>query len=163
MVLSQADRMLIDYCRALSSGEFIDLVNKLGREKKLRPLRIIGNSDLQNAKYAVGVLTAEMDGVEAVAFCKKLPLGSPKWRSAFWNLDAHRKVTVIDYIKEVSRSPDSNIRYICYSLCVKAGWGDLLEQAKKDVGNTTPITQPGTIVGETLGRVAALYVDVFEH
>jgi hypothetical protein len=163
MVLSQADRKLIDHCRQLSPGEYIDFINQLGRNKELQSLHVIAWSDLPNSRYAVGVLATEIDDGKAVAFCKQFQTGSPRWRAAFWNLDAHRKDVVIDYVREMSKSADPEIRYICYQVCIKAKWGDLLRQAKNDLGSPTAIIQPGTILGETLGRVAALYVDIFEH
>lgn len=134
--------------------EFTKYVEQLGKERNYAALDAFCKAGFC---YAITVYSQILDDKKAVFLCKSFPLGSPEWEYAVWGLSSHRKEAVIGYVKETCRSKDPWVRARCYSLCLKAGWGDLIESAKRDFNNQTPSLKT---FGETVGSGARRYVEL---
>lgn len=141
-------------CKKLSREEYEKYIEQLGNERNLKALEELCSA---NYGYAITVYTQILDAKRAIRFCTSFPVGSYQWENAFWGLSSHRKTAVIKYVKSVCLTKDPWARGSCYSLCLKAGWDDLIENAKRDVDNETPMLEA---IGDTLGRRARRYLEL---
>jgi hypothetical protein len=141
-------------------AEFERLVENLGRRKDFESLRLIYNSDLPAGNFAAAVRASATDGQEVVEFCKGFEIDSPNWWSAFMALADHRRELVIGYVKEAAKSDKPRVRYYAYKVCQSAGWDDLVDVARKDLGNSVPVGfVPNSSDDEDrIGHVAANYI-----
>jgi hypothetical protein len=147
----------LEECEELSEChplEFCDYVQELGKQNNLAALEQLCEAGFG---YARTVYIETLDAKAAVRYCMRFPAGSSQWVYASWGLDAHQKSAVIGYIKDVCRKGDGPVRAECYSLCLKAGWDDLLESAKRDVDDMTPMSDA---IGRTVGSRARQYIKV---
>jgi hypothetical protein len=150
---------IVEYCKKLNYSDYYAFVNKLGNKRDFAALESIFKSkdpDIPDRSYAVTVYALKLGHDKIIAFCKQFKEGSGDWEAAFYVLDNYPKKDVISYIKRLAKSPDPWIRGLCYRVCDKAKWDDLLELARKDESNKTFF--PQLRLGETLGDVAARYI-----
>jgi hypothetical protein len=139
--------------KALSLDEYDKYIEDLGAEKNYAALEELCRANLG---YAITVYVQALDDKRALRVCQRYPVGSYEWEHAFWGLSSHRKEAVIEYVKETCRTKDPWVRECCYSLCLKAGWDDLIESAKQDISNKAPSAHA---IGHTLGHAARYYLE----
>jgi hypothetical protein len=148
---------VVRYCKSLSKSRYYEFVRSLGRSRELATLLRIMESDLDERSYAATVYALKSPSDKVVAFCKRFPVESDNWTSAFYVLGYHEKSAVIRYIKQVGASKSPRVRALCYKICTKARWGDLVHLAERDKADKTQLPEFG--IGETLGRIARSYVE----
>jgi hypothetical protein len=152
---------IIHRARDLSVVELAEYVHRLGKEKDLYALRVIFESNLQSRSFAACEFTRLLQPEKAVAFCASLPLDSDNWRAALVGLSFHPHKIVIGYYLQLATSSIPTVRYCCYQSCLRAGWGDLIDVARNDITDDTEITSSNGVPGQTLGKVARMYVKKF--
>jgi hypothetical protein len=153
-------------CEKMSDVEYYAFVERLGKNKDFESLAAIYQSTVYNHEYAANVATENMPHDKAVAFCSKFEPFSQNWKAAFRALKSHPKEAVIAYVKKLGMSSNPYIRVQCYELCMRAGWDDLVEAAKRDLNNPLPVCLcPINALGnrETVGWHADIYVGTIEQ
>lgn len=138
--------------RRLPPLEYAKYVEELGRRHNFAALEELCKSHFG---YAITVYTESLGDKEAIAFCKSFPVGTYEWDHAFWGLSAHPHDAVIGYVKKTCNTKDSWVRKSCYSLCLKAGWDDLIENAKRDVHDDDPMRDA---FGQAINNPARSYI-----
>jgi hypothetical protein len=138
-------------CKKLSIDEFDKYVEELGHRRNYAALKALCKAKFG---YAITVYSQFLSDEEALRFCKSFAVGSYEWENAFWGLSFHRKEAVIGYVKDTCNTKNPWVRGSCYSLCLKAGWDDLVENAKRDFDDEAPMMA----IGVTLGTRARNYV-----
>jgi hypothetical protein len=138
--------------QTLSPDEFDAYIEGFAKQRNYDALEALCKA---NISYARTVYVSILDNKQAIRYCKSLQFGSVAWEHAFWGLSYHKKDTVIGYVKEVCQMNAVYARVKCYELCLKAGWDDLVERAKLDINDKTPMGYP---FGYTLGTYARNYL-----
>jgi hypothetical protein len=159
---------VVERVKALPPEKFYQYIDQLGREKDFKALEALYRADFAldptrkgfESSYAATVYCRNLDPERAVAFCASLDLGSWAWGAALIGLRDHPRAKVIGYIKQVATSSIPHVRCSCYTLCRSASWDDLLEQARKDLTNTSPHGLDGMFTA-TVGDVARDYIKHF--
>jgi hypothetical protein len=150
-------RDIVAYCKTLSYGDCQAFIERLGKMRRFADLEKIFNSDVDCESYAATVYASELSSTEVVAFCKKFPVGSANWESAFDVLGTHPRKHVIAYVKEIAHSRSPRIRALCYLVCTNTQWEDLIPIAQQDLSNII-VLYFDNLFPETLGRIAARYL-----
>ncbi len=153
LLLAQLLKMdRIEQCKAM---------DRLAKTDRIM-IRSIAALDVECSAYACGLLAESMVAGDAIAYCKSLPVGSAKWRSAFWTLRYRDRESVIDYIRSVASSGTPSVLAQCYLMCGTSGWPDLLREAHKDRDSKAAAVLPCADESHTtLGDYAADYVRKF--
>jgi hypothetical protein len=112
------------------------------------------------SSYAAMIAAANVEDRDAVGFCSQFQLGSRNWGAAFHRLERRPRALVMPYIRTVCASGAYQVRYICYSVCLNAGWDDLLDAAWVDMFNDTIFEGKG-LTEKRLSDMARPYVDRF--
>jgi hypothetical protein len=153
----------VEHCKGLSAVDTNKFLVKLANRKDFKALEAIYKEDFPYSHWAAGEACRVFETDKVVGFCKKFEINSPNWREAFLALDNHPKKKVIRYIKEVAKSKNPEVRFVCYKLCLNAGWNDLLKQAKGDVDKMDILPFPNQGRDEmTIGQVAKKYIRYME-
>jgi uncharacterized protein (TIGR03067 family) len=146
----------------LAVGDYLafeDYIDLLKADRDLPALRALCEANLPNGQYAATAYCELLDGKDAVAFCKGFSIHDPRWQDAVWALATHRRESVIGYLREVCRSDKPFCRALGYEVCLKAGWDDVEDEARRD--RDSPISMRS--VGLTLGNEASRYLDSVEN
>jgi hypothetical protein len=122
-------------------------------------LRRIMDSDLLHSYYAAGVYAECIGDSEAIALCTRFQLTSPHWQAAMHGLCKHRHDAVIGYIRQLIHSRIPEVRATCYNVCIRGGWIDLAEDAKRDLKSSEWVVGWGAGL---LSSVAQGYLDWVE-
>src|SRR5262249_50997864 len=137
---SNSAKAVVTFAKKLSESDLAKYLEELGKKRDFASLTAIYQSDIPNRGLAVGVYARYISSDKVVAFCTTFELRSWQWRAAFWQLHRHPKKKVIGYIKQIATSSLPEARFLCYEICRDKKWNDLLENALRDVHNSSVIT-----------------------
>jgi hypothetical protein len=138
-------------------------IRSLGQAGNLRLLReLYVQDDTPLSQYAAFIAAKLVKDKEIVDFCRQFKVNSLRWGAAFKSLEDRPKAVVMPYIRQVCATGDAHARFLCYEACWAAGWGDLLEQARADLGDETVVDSIPFGGPITLKSHAKYYVERFE-
>jgi hypothetical protein len=152
-----------DRLRKMPFRELEAYVQRLGQQRNFQALDQIVESNVPRRWCAVWARARITPDRDIIAYCSQFDLESSEWISAFWVLSERKKTVVIGYIKQVVSSMNPVVRATCYRVCLRAGWGDLLDQAKADRDCSDPLLGPGNGAGDTVGTAARDYILRFKR
>jgi hypothetical protein len=153
---------VVAQCQKMTSQEFADFVELLGKKKDFASLAAIYQAGLLHSSRAAAAACRNMPPDKAGEFCSRFEVGSPNWKAAFRCLFDHPKKDVIGYVKRHMATSTGRIRAECYQLCALADWDDFLEEAKRDLNDDTDAVVWGVHFEnyrETLGVHAKFYIN----
>jgi hypothetical protein len=155
---------LLDSCKNMDREEFAKFLAGLSKDHRIDDLRsLAAHHELTPfGVQAVGEYAGQLSTDELIVYCCKSSLRSMPWRVAFYTLSEpkRRKEDVIEYVKQIATSSNPDARAVCYQICTRRKWDDLMAQAKNDVHSKEKLVGPTTYFGYfgELGHVASHYL-----
>jgi len=155
----------IDACKDMNREEFTNYLAGLSKAHRIGDLRTLATHHELTpfGVLAVGEFARQLSTDELIVYCCKSSLGSMPWRVAFYALsqpERHRE-EVIEYVKQIATSSNPDARAVCYWICARRKWDDLVAQAKNDAASKDKVEGPtNTFFGifNQLGDVASYYL-----
>ena len=116
------------------------------------------------ADFAASLLVQNLSSSESIRLCERLDVGTSykfSWRAALDELSRHDREVVVPYLLKVVREGTSTERWICYGVCTRAAWPDLLGYAALDQDNQDSLDVYQSTRLESVGSASRGYLETF--